>query len=77
MGKLQNREKHMLKLLEGVDRKLVNQLVIMHVIVIALSNYLVQFKFNLFPGANLPFFGEFPLAVAAFTFPIVVVATLT
>ena len=65
----------MMKFLEGVDRKLVTNLVIMHTIVIALSNYLVQFKFNLFPGADLPFFGEFPLAVAAFTFPIVVVAT--
>lgn len=65
----------MMKLLEGVDRKLVTNLVIMHTIVIALSNYLVQFKFNLLPGMNLPLFGEFPLAVAAFTFPIVVVAT--
>jgi uncharacterized PurR-regulated membrane protein YhhQ (DUF165 family) len=55
--------------------KLVRNLVIMHVLVIAISNYLVQFKFNLFPGANFPFFGEFPLAAAAFTFPIVVVAT--
>ena len=65
----------MFKLLAGADRKLVTNLVIMHTIVIALSNYLVQFKFNLFPGANIPFFGEFPLAAAAFTFPIVVVAT--
>jgi len=65
----------MLKFLEGVDRSLVYKLVFMHTVVIALSNYLVQFKFNLFPGADIPFFGEFPLAVAAFTFPIVVVAT--
>lgn len=65
----------MLKFLEGLDRKLVVNLVILHTAVIALSNYLVQFKFNLFPGANLPLFGEFPLAAAAFTFPLVVIAT--
>lgn len=63
------------KLLEGVDARLVRNLVILHTLVIAVSNYLVQFKFNLFPGADLPFFGEFPLAAAAFTFPLVVVAT--
>ena len=63
------------KLLEGVDRALVNKLVILHTLVIAVSNYLVTIRFNLFPGADLPLFGEFPLAAAAFTFPIVVVAT--
>jgi uncharacterized integral membrane protein (TIGR00697 family) len=63
------------KLLDSVDKALVYKLVILHTLVIAVSNYLVQFKFNLFPGANLPFFGEFPLAAAAFTFPLVVVAT--
>lgn len=63
------------KLLDSVDKGLVYKLVILHTLVIAVSNYLVQFKFNLFPGANLPFFGEFPLAAAAFTFPLVVVAT--
>lgn len=61
--------------LDSVDKGLVYKLVILHTLVIAVSNYLVQFKFNLFPGANLPFFGEFPLAAAAFTFPLVVVAT--
>lgn len=60
---------------QALEDKLVRNLVIMHTLVIAISNYLVQFKFNLFPGADLPFFGEFPLAAAAFTFPIVVVAT--
>jgi len=63
------------KLLEGVDRALVTKLVILHTLVIAVSNYLVTIRFNLFPGADLPLFGEFPLAAAAFTFPIVVVAT--
>ena len=58
-----------------LEDKLIRNLVIMHTLVIAVSNYLVQFKFNLFPGADMPFFGEFPLAAAAFTFPIVVVAT--
>ncbi len=59
----------------GVNRQLVYTLVAFHTIIIAISNYLVQFKFNLFPGANLPFFGEFPLAAAAFTFPLVVIGT--
>jgi uncharacterized integral membrane protein (TIGR00697 family) len=63
------------KLLEGVDKALVTKLVILHTLVIAVSNYLVTIRFNLFPGADLPLFGQFPLAAAAFTFPIVVVAT--
>ena len=63
------------KLLEGVDRALATKLVILHTLVIAVSNYLVTIRFDLFPGAELPLFGSFPLAAAAFTFPIVVVAT--
>ena len=63
------------KLLEGVDRTLVRNIVILHTLVIAVSNYLVTIRFDLFPGAELPLFGSFPLAAAAFTFPIVVVAT--
>tara|TARA_B100000035_G_scaffold263025_1_gene234601 strand:- start:557 stop:1228 length:672 start_codon:yes stop_codon:yes gene_type:complete len=63
------------KILGNVDRTLVRNLVILHTLVIAVSNYLVTIQFNVFPGANIPFFGEFPLAAAAFTFPIVVVAT--
>ena len=62
-------------LLKGVDQTLVRNLVILHTLVIAVSNYLVTIRFKLFPGADIPFFGEFPLAAAAFTFPIVVVAT--
>ena len=63
------------KLLDGVDKALVTKLVILHTLVIAVSNYLVTIRFDLFPGAELPLFGSFPLAAAAFTFPIVVVAT--
>ena len=63
------------RLLEGVDKTLVRNLVILHTLVIAVSNYLVTIRFDLFPGAELPLFGSFPLAAAAFTFPIVVVAT--
>jgi len=63
------------KILEGVDKTLVRNLVILHTLVIAVSNYLVTIRFDLFPGAELPLFGSFPLAAAAFTFPIVVVAT--
>ena len=62
-------------IMAGVDRTLVRNLVILHTAVIALSNYLVTIRFDLFPGADLPLFGSFPLAAAAFTFPIVVVAT--
>ena len=62
-------------LLDGVDKALVTKLVILHTLVIAVSNYLVTIRFDLFPGAELPLFGSFPLAAAAFTFPIVVVAT--
>ncbi len=63
------------RLLEGVDKTLVRNLVILHTAVIALSNYLVTIRFDVFPGADLPLFGSFPLAAAAFTFPIVVIAT--
>ena len=63
------------QLMAGVDRTLVRNLVILHTLVIAVSNYLVTIRFDLFPGADLPIFGSFPLAAAAFTFPIAVVAT--
>ena len=63
------------KLMAGVDRTLVRNLVILHKLVIAVSNYLFTIRFDLFPGADLPIFGSFPLAASAFTFPIVVVAT--
>jgi uncharacterized integral membrane protein (TIGR00697 family) len=62
-------------LMAGVDKTLVRNLVILHTLVIAVSNYLVTIRFDLFPGADLPLFGSFPLAAAAFTFPIVGVAT--
>jgi uncharacterized PurR-regulated membrane protein YhhQ (DUF165 family) len=51
---------------EGVDRALAYKLMLAHIIIIAISNYVVQFKFTVF-GA--------PLAAAAFTFPLVVVLT--
>lgn len=54
------------KILNGVDRKLAYKLMVLHVIIIAVSNYLVQFKFSVFGN---------PLAAAAFTFPLVVVLT--
>jgi len=73
---IKHKEKNMLgRLLEGVDKTLVRNLVILHTAVIALSNYLVTIRFDVFPGADLPLFGSFPLAAAAFTFPIVVIAT--
>ena len=54
------------KILEGVDRSLAYKLMLAHILIIAISNYIVQFKFTVF-GA--------PLAWAAFTFPLVVVLT--
>ena len=54
------------KLLAGVDRSLAHKLMVAHIIIIAVSNYLVQFKIDVFGN---------PLAVAAFTFPLVVVLT--
>ena len=54
------------KLLEGVDKALVLKLMLAHVLIIAISNYIVQFKFEIFGH---------PLAWAAFTFPLVVVLT--
>jgi uncharacterized PurR-regulated membrane protein YhhQ (DUF165 family) len=54
------------KLLAGVDRALAYKLMLAHIIIIAISNYVVQFKIDVFGN---------PLAVAAFTFPLVVVLT--
>lgn len=54
------------KILDGVDKSLAYKLMLAHVLIIAISNYIVQFKFTVF-GA--------PLAWAAFTFPLVVVLT--
>lgn len=60
---------------KDLDKALITKLMLAHVIIIAISNYIVQFKFNLFPGANLPFVGEFTILAAMFTFPLVVVLT--
>lgn len=54
------------KILEGVDKGLAYKLMLAHIVIIAVSNYIVQFKFD--------FFGN-PIAWAAFTFPLVVVLT--
>jgi len=54
------------KILAGVDRALAYKLMLAHIIIIAISNYVVQFKIDVFGN---------PLAVAAFTFPLVVVLT--
>jgi len=54
------------RILNGVDRALAYKLMVAHIFIIAVSNYLVQFKFEI--AGN-------PLAVAAFTFPLVVVLT--
>jgi len=54
------------RLLAGVERSLAYKLMLAHIIIIAISNYIVQFKIDVFGH---------PLAVAAFTFPLVVVLT--
>jgi hypothetical protein len=52
--------------LEGINKSLLAKLVIFHTFIIALSNYLVTIKFELW---------DIKLTWAAFTFPLVVVAT--
>lgn len=54
------------RILAGVDRGLAYKLMLLHIVIIAVSNYLVQFKIDVFGN---------PLALAAFTFPLVVVLT--
>ena len=54
------------RILNGVDRSLAYKLIVAHIVIIAISNYIVQFKFDIFGH---------PLAAAAFTFPLVVVLT--
>jgi uncharacterized PurR-regulated membrane protein YhhQ (DUF165 family) len=54
------------RILAGVDRTLAYKLMLLHIIIIAVSNYIVQFKIDVFGN---------PLALAAFTFPLVVVLT--
>lgn len=54
------------RLLDGVDKILALRLMLAHIVIIAISNYIVQFKFDIFGH---------PLAAAAFTFPLVVVLT--
>lgn len=54
------------KLLAGVDRALAFKLMMAHIVIIAISNYIVQFKIDI---------AGHPLSVAAFTFPLVVVLT--
>ena len=54
------------KILGGVDRALAYKLMLAHIIIIAISNYIVQFKIDV---------GGHPLSIAAFTFPLVVVLT--
>ena len=48
------------RILENVDRKLAYKLMVLHIIIIAVSNYIVQFKIDI---------AGHPLSVAAFTFP--------
>ena len=52
--------------LQAIDRSLLWKLVCFHTFVIVLSNYLVTIKFSMF---------GLPLTWAAFTFPLIVVAT--
>jgi len=54
------------RLLPGLDRSMALKLVAFHTFIIALSNWLVTIKFDLM---------GYPLTYAAFTYPLVVVAT--
>ena len=55
------------RFLSGVDKALAYKLMLAHIIIIAISNYIVQFTID------VPAFGA--LSIAAFTFPLVVVLT--
>lgn len=54
------------RLLKDVDQGLAYKLMALHILIIAVSNYIVQFKIDI---------AGHPLALAAFTFPLVVVLT--
>ena len=54
------------RLFSNINPVLLRNLVIFHTVIIALSNWLVNYKFQV---------AGFTLAYAAFTFPLVVVAT--
>jgi len=75
--KRRNMTNYLNNLLKDVDRGLLRNLVIFHTVIIAISNYLVTIRFNLF-AEKINILGwqtSFPLAAAAFTFPLVVVAS--
>ena len=55
------------RLLNGVDKALAYKLMLAHIIIIAISNYIVQYTID------VPAFGA--LSISAFTFPLVVVLT--
>lgn len=54
------------KFFGDVDRGLVHRLMLAHILIIAISNYIVQFTIDV---------AGHPLSIAAFTFPLVVVLT--
>ena len=54
------------RLFNGVDKALAYKLMLAHILIIAISNYIVQFKIDIMGN---------PLSIAAFTFPMVVVLT--
>lgn len=54
------------KLFENVDKALAYKLMLAHIVIIAVSNFIVQYKIDI---------AGHPLSVAAFTFPLVVVLT--
>lgn len=54
------------KLFEGVEKALVYKLMLAHIVIIAISNYIVQYTIEI---------AGHPLSIAAFTFPLVVVLT--
>ena len=54
------------KIFDGVNRALATKLMLAHILIIAISNYIVQYKIDIVGH---------PLSIAAFTFPLVVVLT--
>jgi hypothetical protein len=56
----------MIKLFDGIDRKILLQLMMLHTVVVAISNYLVNFKFTILGS---------PIAYSTLTYPIIFIAT--
>ena len=56
----------MMKIFENIDKTLLIKLMVLHTVVIALSNFLVNYKFNIFGS---------PVAWSTLTYPFIFIST--